>query len=261
MKKCDLCKGEGVQSKGGKLIECQCAQWRRIAALIPTYIRLTRLSDAHFKSPIIEMVNKSIFLISRWPDSRAIIKIAMIKNHDKLFRLTSDRELRDVFVGNLSKSSKSEEDEGPIYNSIKDFVDLPDLVIIRLNELKYKNKAAPGILEEALSYRADRLKPTWLLSDPMDPFGASSVSYSPTVWDFINTVFERHEVKEIARSFDQEQDTTQEIMESKTESKIEPKVVKKVQRPDMSSHKDLDDLDLAGVGSFGGGSKKKGKKY
>lgn len=61
-------------------------------------------------------------------------------------------------------------------------------MIVRLNELGYKNKAAPGILEESLCYRLDREQPTWVVSDLNKPFTTGSFAWSESVWSLITNL-------------------------------------------------------------------------
>jgi hypothetical protein len=76
-------------------------------------------------------------------------------------------------------------------------MELPDLMIVRLNEMHYKNKAAPGALEEAVSYRLDRDKPVWMISNIDKPFVEGSHAWSESVFDLINTSFQKISVPRI----------------------------------------------------------------
>lgn len=192
MASCKICDGEGVIEIEGKLLECECSLLRRISASMPPYIRKTDVAPQHLVLPIIDFVDKQLFVISAWNDMKAIIKAVMIKYHEKHFRITSDREIRDVYVGSRSATaSAATEGDGLVFNNLQDLMDAPDLVIVRLNELSYKNKAAPGALEEALSFRLDRDKPTWVISDTNRSFNEASHAYSESVWDLISSVFTR----------------------------------------------------------------------
>lgn len=198
MKNCEKCGGTGVINlPDDKLIECECSLIRRIAAKMPSHIRMTKVSKRHLSLPILNMTKESLFVISRWADMRAVIKSVIIRNYKMNIQITSDREIRDVGVGSTSRSARADDDIHAVYNSISDLVDMPDLTIIRLNELKYKNKAASGLLEEAITYRIDRMKPTWVVSDPTDPFGMASHAFSQSVWDLLHTCFDRIEIPQI----------------------------------------------------------------
>ena len=191
---CEICGNAGVVEKDGKLYECECAELRRVAAAMPSYIRTAVVKEEHIRAKVnpttrlIDSIDKSLYIISYWNDMRAFIKLVMLKHRHKFIRIISDRELRDVFVGSTSRAARGDDSKEAVYNSIEDLVKSPDLLMIRLNELAYKNKAAAGILEEALCYRFDRNEPVWLLSNSTRPFGQGSIAYSDTVWALCRSV-------------------------------------------------------------------------
>lgn len=185
---CRTCSGSGVVEKDGKAFECECAFVRRMATTMPAFIRRADVRKEHIEQPFLTHIKRSILIISSWIDMKSCIKAAMIMNPKKFIKITSDREIRDVFVGSKSKAARGDED-GAIYNSLEDLMDAPDLSIVRLNELSYKNKAASGALEEAICYRIDRDKPVWLFSDVDKPFTAGSHAYSDSVADVIKSNF------------------------------------------------------------------------
>jgi hypothetical protein len=189
MARCDKCGGIGVIEKEGRLYECLCAYLRRRASEMAPYIRKARVDLKHLELPIINATNQSLYIISSWADMKAIIKAVMIKNPRKYIRITSDREVRDVFVGATSRAAKGEEEQAGVFNTLQDLMDLPDLVIVRLNEMQYKNKAAPGALLEAVSFRLDRDKPTWILSDSGRPFTSTSYAWSEAAVELFGTGF------------------------------------------------------------------------
>jgi hypothetical protein len=188
MDKCKECGGTGVIEKNEKAFECVCAFIRRMALSMPGYIRRAEIRREHLSQNALKGVKKHLLIISSWQDMKAVIKAAMIANPSTFIKITSDREIRDVYVGSKSKAARGDED-GAIYNSLEDLMDPPNLMIVRLNELSYKNKAAPGALEEAVSYRVDRDKPTWLFSDMDKPFMTGSHAYSDSVADVIKSSF------------------------------------------------------------------------
>ena len=186
---CGRCGGSGVIERPDGLLatECQCAVIRRLAAAMPAHIRHAEVLKAHFELDIVKTgVRNSFYVKSSWSDMKAIIKAVMMLNPSKFIRVTSDRELRDIYVGGTSRTAKGEETTG-VYNTLADIMEPPFLCIVRLNELSYKNKAAPGLLEEALSYRLDRDRPTWVVSDLDKPFGRGSFAYSDSVWDLMHS--------------------------------------------------------------------------
>jgi len=187
MKVCNECGGVGTIERDGKLYECICSFLRRAALAMPSYVRRTKVLPEHLTLPVIDMVNRSLYIISSWNDMKAVIKIIMIKHHNKHIKVTSDREIRDVFVGAMSRAARGDDDER-IYNTLEDLMGPPDLMIVRLNEIHYKNKAAPGALLEAVSFRLDRDLPTWVISCMNNPFVKGSHAWSDSVADLFNTL-------------------------------------------------------------------------
>lgn len=189
--RCARCSGLGVVERDGKLYECVCAFMRRVASAMPTYVRRAAVSREHVEHGLIGMVGKPVFLTSHWEDVKAFIKVLYIKYPTRFIRLTSDLEIKDVFVGDKSKSARTDDYSGEIFNSVSDLVEGPDLLIVRLNKLSYKNKAAAGALEEALSHRLDYDRPVWAVNDPDNPFNQASYAYSNSVWELLHTGMEK----------------------------------------------------------------------
>ena len=188
MNNCGICGGLGVIERDDRFFECQCSYIKRLASSMPVFLKKAEVRKEHLALPILNKINRHIMVIASWSDMKAVLKAIIISNPKKFVRITSDREIRDVYVGSKSRAARGDE-EGKIYNSLEDLMDIADLVVCKLNELSYKNKAAPGALEEAISYRIDRDKPTWLYSDMFKPFVQDSFAYSDSVADIIKTHF------------------------------------------------------------------------
>jgi len=199
MEECLKCGGREVVEQDGKLHECVCSFIKRVAASMPPYVRKAEVLPEHLRLPIVKAVDQSVYVVAAWSDMKAVIKTVMLKHPNKLIRVTSDAEIRDVFVGSKSKASKSADYDGEIFNNLQDLMDPPDLMIVRLNEMAYKNKAAAGALEEALSYRLDRDKPTWVLSNVDKRFVQGSFSYSDSVAELLSTGYFRMNIERISR--------------------------------------------------------------
>lgn len=187
------CGGKGFVDRNERIFECECAYLRRRFADMPQYIRKADVRDEHVLQPPLKLVRKSLFISAAWPDMKAIVKLTMIRHRSLFLKVTSDREILDVYLGKAARmaragsDSKSGAEGGDYYNSLQELMDPPDLCLVRLNETLYKNKAAPSVLEEALSYRLDRDRPTWVLSDLDRPFGAGSTAYSEGLEYFIHS--------------------------------------------------------------------------
>lgn len=202
LKKCDICDGEGVIDRDGKFVECKCAYVRRLLSSMPVYIRKTQIMKEHLNLPLIKDWRKHYMITASWADMRALIKAWMIMNDKKLLQITSDREIKEVFVGNKSRTDGETEYLTARYNSIEDLVDPADVLVIKFNELGYKNKAAPGALEEAINYRLDRDKITWVFNDVRRPFGNSSFCYSDSLADVIAAGFRSVVIQPILKEVD-----------------------------------------------------------
>ncbi len=195
---CHKCDDREVVEKDGKLYECICSFLKRIASSMAPYVRKAEILPEHLTLPIIEATDKSLYVISAWMDMKAVTKAIILKNPNQLIKITSDAEIRDVFVGSKSKASKASGFEGEVFNNLQDLMDTPDLMLVRLNEITYKNKAAAGALEEALSYRLDRDKPTWVLSNMDKPFVQGSFAYSDSVAELLSTGYVRVRIPKIS---------------------------------------------------------------
>lgn len=102
--------------------------------------------------------------------------------------ITTDEQLKTVWVGDSSYRSKSIETRDTVktYNSLSDLLSDRDLVIIKLGYFGQRNKAAAGLLKEALLFRESLNKPTWLVLEPDKDW---SVSYSPDVAQYVKSNF------------------------------------------------------------------------
>ena len=279
---CAKCGGLGAIEKDGRTFECECSLIRRISASMPLYIRKADVQKAHMELPLLKCIRKHLMVISSWADMKAIMKILIISNPNKFIRVSSDREIRDVYVGAKSRAAKGD-DDGKIYNSLEDLMDPPDLVIVRLNELSYKNKAASGALVEAVSYRTDRDKPIWLFNDTDKPFTNGSHAYSDSVADLIKTSFPIYRVERISSyaGIDHESIMPVEIksepvskptaaISDKSLPVVKPKlpepepepveIPKKAQKP-MRIRPSQDDEVETGLGMYGAGISTSGSKF
>lgn len=251
--------------ENGKLKECVCAILKRICMNMPPFIRKAEVKKAHLESPLIRSPHLSYFVSSEWSDMKAIIKATMIANASLLIKITSDREIRDVFVGSKSRAARG--DDEIVFNNIEDLMSAPDLCIVRLNELTYKNKAAPGALEEALSYRMDRERPVWVLSNNSKPFGMESYSYSDSVWDLVSSL----DVVQVPRihgvrpspvassagplSLEPVSSSTGQVKKKKVQPKLKPN---SKSSNDFVDDSDSDDDGLGSIYASGVSTKKRG---
>jgi len=264
-KNCDKCGGEGVIFDGDRMQECLCSVLRRLSKSMDSQIRNAKVSIEHATNPITDRAKELLYIKVSWKDAKPLIKVMMYKNPSKFIRMTSDREIRDVGVGSTSRSARGDGATEAIYNNLADLVGPPDLVIIRLNELGYKNKAAAGLLEEVLCYRADRELPTWILSDKDRPFGQGSHAWSESVDDIISTSFVKVDIPRI--HVQDGENVHVEMITSQISKSAEKVKNKKLDRIDLimedepkksNEHDDSPQRSL--VDLYGGGKKKTWKR-
>ncbi len=198
VERCKRCSGEGVIDVNGQFVECTCAIVKRLSNTLPAEIRTVPVMKAHADLPITDMVNRSLFVRATDADFRAVLKAAVLKKNGLHVRVTNDMEIRNVGVGSTSRRARGD-DAKDVYNDYYDLMESPPLVVVWLNKLRYKNKAAPDFLLEALSVRFDKRKPTWVVSNLDSPFGQGSCAYSDAVWSFLHTAFARVEIPRIMR--------------------------------------------------------------
>lgn len=222
---CDPCDGQGWCLVNEVPFECMCGHLKRVAAGMPPYIKQATVVQAHVVHlfgkrgssvvPLMPLaraddradgrrVLTNLFITSGWSDMQAVVKIMMMTGTNGHIKVVDEQELIAAYVGSMGKSSKSADYVGVIYNNISDLVSPPDLVIIRLGTLSNKNKAAAGVLLDAVKTRIDYGKPTWLLCDLDDEtdqptFNQYSMSYSDDLIKVVASNFKQVFIPRINR--------------------------------------------------------------
>lgn len=187
---CERCSWTGVieQGDGKAPRECECGIVRRLAYSLPDYISKARVERAHLETALYatpRAMGMNLYVTAHWDDICAIILALQIRHIGRPIFVTNDGDIKSVYVGSKAKASRTDDFKGPIYNDLQDLMGMPGLMIIRLNAAKGVNKALPRALEEALTYRLDYARPTWLISDPESPFDRNSVGWSDATWSLI----------------------------------------------------------------------------
>lgn len=196
---CKECNFTGVIESDNKVFECQCSLNRRIAAAMPLNIRIATVTKSHVVHPVVDSIQKNLFINAAADDMRAIAKVVIYKNPNIFIRVADDTMIRDVGVGATGRKARGDNAD-IVYNSLHEYVDPPNLLIIELGRLGYKNKAAAGLLEEAISMRVNSGY-IWLFSDKNSPFGPASHSYSEELWRYINSsIFEKIDIARINKA-------------------------------------------------------------
>lgn len=276
MPECTKCSDLGVIDRNGKLYECDCAFVRRLSTTIPSYIKQAHYQAEHLQLGLLKHTDKSIYIKSTWQDMKAIMKALYFMYPQKFIRVTSDAEIRDVYVGSKSRAAKSEDFDGEVFNNLADLIVGPELLIVRLGEIKNKNKAAPGALLESLKYRVDYGRPVWVWTDLECPFNLGSFAYSEPVAEVLATGCTPLTIPRIAPDANYESffaptedassglssassglETTSDGGEDPTPPKAKGKAKKAAKKSHVEPSKD-DDIDLDSISSsslagYGGG--------
>jgi hypothetical protein len=285
MPECTKCSDLGVIDRDGKLYECDCAFVRRLSNTLPLYIKQAHYQKEHLQLGLLKHTDKSIYIKSTWQDMKAIVKALFFMYPRKFIRITSDAEIRDVYVGSKSRAARSEDFDGEVYNNLADLVTGPELLIVRLGEIKNKNKAAPGALLESLKYRIDYGRPVWIWTDLECPFNLGSFAYSEPVAEILATGCTSIEVPRIAPDSNYESyfdiETTssgsssgssrplvdsngeEDPAAAQTQKKIKKKAKKTYVEPVENNEIELDSSPSNSLSGYGGGvgkSKKFGQR-
>jgi hypothetical protein len=147
--------------------------------------------------PVVDRTGEWLFLRGTKNDLAAHLRRALggkLLDTDGNFnlRITTDEEVKRVFVGaeSYEKRSKKDRDDRTTMNSLKDLIGGYDLVVIFMGFLGYKNVAVAGGLKEALLLRSAEAKPTWLMDDCATPLREGYPAYSDDLWYYIDQHFE-----------------------------------------------------------------------
>lgn len=186
---CKFCKGEGTYTKDDKLYECSCSIAKRTIEQLPVYIKNGTYTRNHYRLGFLKHPDKLIYFKSYRTDFISIMKCLCLCHPFKWIKIINENDIRNVYTGSLSKASKSKDYEGIVFNNLQELVDPPQLLVIELNTLTNKNKAAPGALLESVKSRVDYGKPLWVWSDVNKPFGQDSFTYTEAVSEIFSTFY------------------------------------------------------------------------
>lgn len=164
----DLCKAPVLESGSSPLYVVNRARWDDPATL--------------------DRTSESLLIHARWRVIASHFQLALghRRTHDTTFRFVvdTDQHLLNVYLGN-EHAKWRQTVKG--YNSLKDLVEDPELVIIRLGFIGHTNRAAANVLREAIMIRAFANKPTWIVKDPHEAF---PVSWDEVVASYIDENFD-----------------------------------------------------------------------
>lgn len=146
-----------------------------------------------------DLTEECLFIKSTWWDLLPHLKWVLFHKGLRFrYRITTDEKLVTIFLGKEAYNARArgKRDETETFNSLADLIGEDfNLVIVRLGYLGYPNKAAPGVLKEALMLRETMGRPTWLIESPDSIWGEGHRSYNQEVGDYVLERFREVAIK------------------------------------------------------------------
>lgn len=180
-------------------VPCVCLKVHFWASYLGADIFNSQAVVSHLYSPVVDpetleisgdRTEDNLFIKGLWSDLKQHLKFVLFSKRKQFpnftFEIIDDGLLVDVWLGRKAYNNHARQDRDSMvtYNSLRDLVSDPSLVIIRLGAMTAPNRAAPKVLMEALSIRFQAGAPTWLVED-WKPFGDGHMFYNEDVDDFI----------------------------------------------------------------------------
>lgn len=232
---CPECKGTQWKQLGDKAQPCICLKRQRLSGFLgPDLAGATKITegplyalDGHLNSVTRDRTTENLFIKATWPALLPHLRLAMGHRHysDPSFRfgILTDERIVNVYVGNerYSSRSKAKRDDQDTFNGLKDLVEGPSLLIVRLGFLGHKNIAAPGALKQSLMIREVAGDPTWVVQNPQ---GDYPISWNEEVAAYIAEYFDVVDLRKLPTPQSYEAAPTMEVEEhgTKTARTAEP---------------------------------------
>lgn len=227
---CSICGGSGwIPVDDLRVKECRCKGLKRLRAHLGEEIALSPVitTSPLFKveagQVVEELSSTNVYIESTWAGLLPHLKLVLMnKGTDFYFRVITDELVKRVFVGaeHYQNKTREERETSTSYNSLNDLMgEVCDLVILRLGIVKYRNRALPGAIHEALSVREHLRLPTWVVSTPDFPF-EESPSYSPELAAYLERRFKR--IRLVTESTWEPEDDTSKGMSVVEQEDLEP---------------------------------------
>jgi hypothetical protein len=208
---CKYCGGTGhILIDDLHVRQCICAYAKDMKVHLGPVIASARSIEA---SPLYvsggdDLTKECIVIRGWWEDVRSHLKWVLFHKGLRFrYRLITDEKLVSVYLGKEAYAvrAKSRRDDVETYNGLVDLIgeEFP-LVIIRLGCLGHANRAAPGILKEALMLRENIGRPTWLVETPDAVWGEGNPSYSLDVATYVLERFREVAIKGSDRGYTQD---------------------------------------------------------
>jgi hypothetical protein len=193
---CPHCKDTGwVAVDDTTRRKCICAYAKELKEHLGKEIAYARTLE---QSPLFvpgkdDLTEDDLFIKCDWPKLLPHLKWTLtFKTLAFKFVIVTDEKIKTVYLGAESYAARAKglRDDVSTYNCLADLIGSQyDLVIIKLGNLGYPNKAMPGILKEALLLREALGKTTWLIEESDKVFGPGNFSYSPDLHTYIQENF------------------------------------------------------------------------
>lgn len=202
-------------------VPCVCLKSHMWAGYLGHDLFNVQAVESHLYNPVIDpetrdisgdMTEDNLFIKGLWSEVTRHLKFVLYskrKQHQNFtFRIVDDSMLLEVWLGKHSYTSRSKQtrDTDVTYNSLRDLLEDPSLMIIKLGVMSTPNRAAPRVLMEALAIRHQLNKPVWLV-EGWNPFGGNHLCYSPEVDNFID---EHYDVEDLGGDVQTEREARRE---------------------------------------------------
>ena len=205
---CPHCKGtRWVYKTDGELlvpIRCECLERKLLHDFLgPEISRAKHIPKSELYQPQAtetgeiegDRTEENLFLKGPWDTVcqhlRWVLAGKRLYSSGFSFRIVSDADLLDIWLGNRSYKQRSIEVRNDIdtYNALNDVLADITLLIVRLGVRKTPNRAAASVLQEALGIRKFLFKPTWIAEDT-PYFGPGHHAYSEDVGAYVHENFD-----------------------------------------------------------------------
>jgi len=147
--------------------------------------------------PSVDRTGDNLFLDCPWPNLLPHLKWVLgCKGLKFNFKIITDQQIKNVYVGNEQYRNQplASREVREVFNSLSDFVEDYDLIILRLGFIGYPNRAAAGALLETLMIREAMQAAVWVIHEEDRPWLHSR---SEEVEEYLRTHFESVDVEPV----------------------------------------------------------------
>jgi hypothetical protein len=266
---CPECKGNRWRTVGDKAQPCICLVREMLANYLgPDLAGATRIQEGPLYAVdrdfniTLDRTSENLFIKASWPALLPHLRLAIGHRWRYVeptfrFAILTDERVINVYVGNerYAARPKGNRDDMTSFNGLKDLVEGPRLVIVRLGFLGHKNIAAPGALKQALMIREAARKPTWVVQNPQ---GDYPISWNEEVAAYIAEYFDVVDLRKLsAATVSPQVAPTMEVEEHETKT---TRSAKPTPSPELLPTVDEDPMGVTRAGKAKAGYKRPWKK-